>query len=151
MNKEELKTRLSELLQNAVSDETGAWLALNIDAIDLLNVMPMLRKELDLDLLFCVTGVDWKTHFSVVYHLTSTNDRNTILVVKAKIADRENPSIPTVSGIWRTAEFHELEVYDFFGIIFTNHPGLRRLFLPEDWKGWPMRKDYSDPVNMITL
>ncbi len=151
MNKEELKTKLAELLPALPADDTSTWLSLPIDASELLSVMPLLRKELDLDFMFCVTGVDWKTHFSVVYHLTSTKDRSTVLVVKAKVADRENPSIATVCDIWRTAEFHELEAYDFFGIVFTGHPGLRRLFLPEDWKGWPMRKDYSDPVNMITL
>jgi NADH:ubiquinone oxidoreductase subunit C len=70
--------------------------------------------------------------------------------VKVKI-DRSVPEIETVSDIWRTAEFHEREVYDLFGVNFIHHPDLRRLFLTDEWKGWPLRKDYEDPVNMIKL
>jgi NADH:ubiquinone oxidoreductase subunit C len=85
----------------------------------------------------------------MVYHLSSTEHRHTI-VVKAKL-NREDPHIETVSDIWRTAEFHEREVYDLFGIKFTGHPDLRRLIMPDDWKGWPLRKDYDDPINMVKL
>ena len=62
-----------------------------------------------------------------------------------------NPEITTVSDIWRTAEFHEREAYDLFGVRFTDHPDLRRLFMTEEWEGWPLRKDYEDAVNMIKL
>jgi NADH-quinone oxidoreductase subunit C len=65
--------------------------------------------------------------------------------------DHDYPVIRTVSDIWRTAEFHEREAYDLFGVVFTGHPDLRRLFMTDDWKGWPLRKDYEDPVNMIKL
>ncbi len=85
----------------------------------------------------------------MVYHLTSTTHRNTI-VVKTKL-DRENPEIETVSDIWRTADFHEREAYDLFGVRFLNHPDLRRLFLTDEWVGYPLRKDYDDPINMIKL
>jgi len=84
-----------------------------------------------------------------VYHFTSTTYRHTI-VVKSKL-DRNNPEIETVSDIWRTAEFHEREAYDLFGVKFINHPDLRRLFMTDDWVGWPLRKDYEDAVNMIKL
>ncbi len=85
----------------------------------------------------------------MVYHLTSTIHRH-MLVVKSKL-DRINPEIETVSDIWRTAEFHEREVYDLFGVKFLHHPDLRRLFMTDEWNGWPLRKDYEDPVNMIKL
>ena len=85
----------------------------------------------------------------MVYHLTSTMYRHTI-VVKSKL-DRNNPEIETVSDIWRTADFHEREVYDLFGVKFLHHPDLRRLLLTDDWIGYPLRKDYEDPVNMIKL
>jgi len=148
---EQLKILISEILPTAVFDETGEWLNVAIDAKDWRVFANELRYSpgFNMDYLFCVTGVDWKTHLSVVYHLTSTTRRHTI-VVKAKV-DRENPAIETVSDIWRTAEFHEREVYDFFGIEFLHHPDLRRLFLTDDWKGWPLRKDYDDPVNIIKL
>jgi NADH-quinone oxidoreductase subunit C len=106
--------------------------------------------DLSFDYMFCLTGVDWKTHLSVVYHFESKIHRH-ILVVKAKVEDRNNPFIESVASIWRTAEFHEREAYDLFGIKFMNHPDLRRLFLTDDWEGWPLRKDYEDTVNMIKL
>ena len=152
MTKEELKAKISGLLPTPVFEETGEWLNVLIDSDQWLPFAERIRKntELDFDYMFCLSGVDWKTHLSVVYHLHSKSLGHT-LVVKAKISDRVDPKIETVSHIWRTAEFHELEAYDLFGIKFLNHPGLRRLFLTDDWVGWPMRKDYSDPVNMIEL
>ncbi len=101
----------------------------------------------DFDYLFCLTCIDWKTHFTMVYHFSSTRYRHNI-VVKSKI-DRTNPEIETVSDIWRTAEMLEREVYDLFGVKFLHHPDLRRLIMPDDWEGWPLRKDFEDPVNMI--
>jgi NADH:ubiquinone oxidoreductase subunit C len=72
-------------------------------------------------------------------------------VVKAKL-DRSVPEIETLSQIWRTAEFHEREVYELFGVKFLNHPDLRLLILPAGWEGKnPLRKDFEDPVNMIRL
>ena len=152
MTNEELKNKFAELLPGATFDETGEWLNVMIDAKEWLPLAAQLRNYFDLhfDFLFCVTAVDWKTHFTMVYHMRSTTLGHTI-VVKVKIADRSNPEIESVSKIWRTAEFHELEAYDLMGIKFQNHPGLRRLFLTEDWEGYPLRKDYIDEVNMIKL
>jgi NADH:ubiquinone oxidoreductase subunit C len=107
-----------------------------------------LDRELSFDYLFCLTGVDWGTELGVVYHLESTTHRHN-LVVKVMTSDRENPTIDSVQDIWQTANFHEMEVFDFFGIKFNNHPNLKRLFLPKDWTGYPLRKDYDDPINMI--
>ena len=56
-----------------------------------------------------------------------------------------------IGEAWRTAEFHEREVFELFGVHFHNHPDLRKLILPDDWEGYPMRKDYEDPINMIKL
>ena len=151
MNKEELKVRLEELLPTPSFEEAGEWLTLMVDPAVWDAVARQLRSTggLDFDFLFCVTAVDWRTHLTMVYHLTSTIHRHT-LVVKIK-PDPANPEVPTVSGIWRTAEFHEREAYDLMGVVFTGHPDLRRLFMTDEWKGWPLRKDYEDPVNMIKL
>ena len=92
--------------------------------------------------------LDWGEDLGVIYHLESTTFRHSI-VVKVKTSDRENPTMDSVSDIWYTAELHEMEVYDFFGIKFNNHPNLKRLFLPLEWQGWPLRKDYVDEENMI--
>ena len=106
------------------------------------------NEETALDSLFCLTGVDWKDHMMVIYHLRSSTHHHTI-VLRAKIEDREKPEIETVCDIWRTAEFHERETYDFFGIVFKNHPDMRRIFLEDDWVGFPLRKDYVDEINII--
>ena len=85
----------------------------------------------------------------MVYHMTSTQHRH-VIVIKSKL-DRTTPQIETVSDIWRTAEFHDREVFDLFGVVFINHPDLRRLILTDDFEGYPLRKDFEDPVNMIRL
>lgn len=151
MDREALRQRLGELLPSAVFEEGGEWTTIGIDPAEWGGFARGLRsgEGLEFDFLFCVTAVDWRTHFTMVYHLTSTVHRH-VVVVKAKL-DRDRPVIQTVSDIWRTAEFHEREAYDLMGVEFTGHPDLRRLFMTDDWNGWPLRKDYEDPVNMIKL
>jgi NADH-quinone oxidoreductase subunit C len=106
-------------------------------------------EDLAFDFLFCLTCVDWLKHLTMVYHLRSTTHHHE-LVVKCQL-NRDNPEIETAALTWRTAEFHEREVYELFGVNFLNHPDLRKLILPDDWVGYPLRKDYDDPVNMIKL
>lgn len=152
MTKEELKIKLSELLPAATFDESGEWLNMNIGVNEFLNTVQLFRNNPDLnfDYLFCLTCVDWKTHLTMVYHFESTQYRHQV-VVKVQL-DRNKPEIETVSYIWRTAEFHEREVYEFYGVNFLNHPDLRLLILPDGWEGKnPMRKDFEDSVNMIKL
>jgi NADH-quinone oxidoreductase subunit C len=103
--------------------------------------------DLSFDYLISLTAIDWKDHYIMVYHLTSTTFRHTV-VLKMRIDNRENPQAETVSDIWKTAEFHEREVFDLFGIRFLHHPDLRRLFL-EDGYGFPLRKDFADESRMI--
>jgi len=126
------------------------FLNISIQPADLHQLMVQLKNNSDtnFDYLFCLTGVDWGKELGVVYHLESTTHRH-IIVVKVKTEDRENPVFDSVYDIWKTAEFHEREVFDFFGIKFNNHPNLKRLFLTEDWDGFPLRKDYVDDINMI--
>jgi NADH:ubiquinone oxidoreductase subunit C len=158
MTTEELKIKITELQPAATFEEGGEWLNINIESKDWLSLSMQLRNETSLffDYLFCLTCIDWsqtpagKTHLTMVYHLSSTKFRHNI-VVKSKL-DRNNPEIETVSHIWRTAEFHEREVYEMFGVNFLNHPDLRLLILPEGWEGRnPLRKDFEDPINMIKL
>ena len=151
MTKEELKIKLTELIPTATFDESGEWLNIVITPSDLLTSAEILRNkpELNFDYLFCQTCVDWKTHLTMVYHLDSTKYRHQV-VIKIQL-DRNKPEIETVSHIWRTAEFHEREQYELFGVIFLNHPDLRRLLLTDDFVGYPLRKDFEDPVNMIKL
>ena len=97
------------------------------------------------DFLSCLTGVDNGPEadtMEVLYHLCSIPYHKQ-LVVKV-LLDRKSPSVPTVSDIWRTANWHEREAYDLLGIGFDNHPDLRRILLPADWEGHPLRKDYVE-------
>jgi NADH-quinone oxidoreductase subunit C len=152
MTFEELKIKIPELLPSATIEEGAQWPSYTIDSKDWLHLAKQLREDpsLHFDYLFCLTCIDWKTHLTMVYHLESTQYRH-VVVIKSKL-DREKPEIETVSHIWRTADFHEREVYEMFGVNFLNHPDLRLLILPDGWEGKnPMRKDFEDPVNMIRL
>lgn len=157
MDKEELKSKLAGLLPEATFEEgtdpaNPGWINISIDAGNWPSSALMLRNDPDLifDYLFCLTCIDWKTHLTMVYHLSSTKYRYNI-VIKSKL-DRNKPEIGSVCKIWKTAEFHEREVYEMFGVNFINHPDLRLLILPDGWEGRnPMRKDFEDPINMIRL
>ena len=132
------------------SEEASQFLNITVKPEHLYGLMSQLKsnEQTHFDYLFCLSGVDWGEELGVVYHLESTTHRHA-LVVKVSTADRENPTLDSVYDIWATAEFHEREVFDFFGIKFNNHPNLKRLFLTEDWDGFPLRKDYVDEINMV--
>jgi len=87
--------------------------------------------------------VDWHPadpRFEVIYHLHST-ERNNRLRLKVRVRENE-PEVDSVTGVWRGANWYEREVFDMFGIRFRNHPDLRRILMPTDWEGYPLRKDY---------
>jgi NADH-quinone oxidoreductase subunit C len=150
MTNEEIKEFITSILPAASFDETGEWLNVLIDPNDWMQLAKKLKySTFNFNYLFCLTCVDWKTHLTMVYHLSSTGHRQTI-VVKANL-NRDNPEIETVCDIWRTAEFHERECFELFGVKFLNHPDLRRLILTDDFEGYPLRKDFEDPINMIKL
>ena len=152
MTNEELKEKITELLPQAVFDEAGQWPTINVEPADWHAFAEKLRWDDSLlfDFVFCLTCIDWKTHLTMVYHLDSTKFRHNI-VVKSKMPVVD-PAIDTISDIWQTANFHEREVYEMFGVNFINHPDLRLLILPDGWEGKnPMLKNFEDPINMIRL
>jgi NADH-quinone oxidoreductase subunit C len=148
MSNEEIKNFITNNNPSVTIDETGEFLNVEVSIAEFRQLAKDLFGQ-GFQYLFCVTCIDWKTHLTMVYHMSSPADRNSI-VLKVKL-DRGNPEIETVSDIWRTAEFHEREVYEMFGVIFQGHPDLRRLILTDDFVGFPLRKDFDDPVNMIKL
>jgi NADH-quinone oxidoreductase subunit C len=148
---EEVKSYITDIQSAATFDETGEWLNINLEPNDFRSVAVMLRNSrFQFDYLFCLTCVDWKTHLGMVYHLSSSANRQLNIVLKVKL-DRDKPEIETISDTWKTAEFHEREVYEMFGVKFLNHPDLRKLILEDDFEGYPLRKDFEDPINMIKL
>jgi NADH-quinone oxidoreductase subunit C len=100
--------------------------------------------ELAFDYLECITGVDYPDlkKIVVVYHIFSYGHRHRA-VVKAFL-DRDDPAMPTLVNVWSTANWQERECFDLLGVLFEGHPDLRRLLLPDDWEGFPLRKDYEE-------
>jgi len=101
------------------------------------------RAELKFNRISSITAVDWlpaNPRFEVVYHLHST-DNNQRIRLKVRVSEEE-AEVDSVTGVWRGANWYEREVFDMFGIGFRNHPDLRRILMPVDWEGHPLRKDY---------
>jgi NADH-quinone oxidoreductase subunit C len=110
----------------------------------LLDVLSYLRDDpgFKLEYFNYVTAVDYYTYYEVVYQLTSL-EHNHSLIIKTRTYDRENPSVPSVTGLWQGADFQEREVYDLMGISFKGHPNLKRIFLWEGFDGHPLRKEFN--------
>ncbi|MEC3880407.1 NADH-quinone oxidoreductase subunit C [Parapedobacter sp. 10938] len=155
----EIITRVQELLVAEFGEEsvvavedTGRQPALVIPIQKVAAVCLFLRdhKETYFDFLSCISAVDNGVEsgsFSVVYHLASIPHRYQLTLKVTIENDRrlDNlPVVPTVTGVWRTADWHEREAFDLVGIYFEGHPDLRRILLPEDWEGYPLRKDYEE-------
>lgn len=148
----ELIDKIKAIAPEAVCSETGeAVITLKVD--DFRRVAEMLRadKEAPMDYLRDIVGMDWgEKGLGALYYLESSQTYERV-ALKISTLDRENAFLPSVCDLWKTAEIKEREVFDFFGIRFLNNPDMRRLFLREDWKGYPLRKDYdmnSNPLNM---
>jgi len=139
----------TDILQG--EENSGLQSALIIDPSRIAEVCLELRdnEHTYFDFLSSISGVDYgieENKFGLVYHLSSIPYKNQ-LTLKVFIANNRDentlPSFPSVSHIWRTADWHEREAYDLVGIFFENHPDLRRILLPDDWEGFPLRKDYK--------
>ena len=109
-----------------------------------LQIAKFLKESPDylLDYLSCVTGVDYKTHLEVVYHLYSVEKKEGPITIKVR-TDIEKSLVPSVTPIWRSAEYQEREAYDLVGIHFEGHPDLRRILMWESFEHHPLRKSYA--------
>ena len=154
MSFEEIKELLTSKFgpEIIIKEETsGLQPALVIQPAKITEVCLELRdnEKTYFDLLECLSGIDYgieENMFGVVYNLASIPYKSQLTLKVIKYHDRsreELPSFPTVSSVWHTAEWHEREAFDLLGIQFENHPDLRRILLPDDWEGYPLRKDYK--------
>jgi NADH-quinone oxidoreductase subunit C len=143
MTPEEILQQVRQQFGDAVTEGEvkGAEVRLTAKAEAGWEVCRVLR-DVGFEYLNCVSGADWMTRLEVVYDLSSLQHPSKVHLRVP--VNRDNPVIRTVTDIWRGANWHERECYDLFGVRFDGHPDHRRILLPEDWVGYPLRKDYAD-------
>jgi NADH-quinone oxidoreductase subunit C len=147
-----LKELVTAIIPDASVEDGRQFLTVTVSPAQLHQLLKSLKEnpETDFDFMFCISGVDIQDKLMVVYHLESTK-LNHQIVLKTATDNRVNPEFDSVVDLYKGAELHENEIFDLFGIVFKGHPNLRRMFMPEDWKGFPLRKDYTDEVNIVDL
>ena len=137
----EIGKQLQAQFAGAVIEATDA--AVMVDSKSLVDVMAYLKKTagLDFDYMTTITAVDYFQYFEVIYNLVSMV-HNHSLTIKTRVYGRENTSLPSLVGLWRSADHQEREIYDLMGITFEGHPNMKRIVLWPEFKGHPQRKDY---------
>ena len=137
----EVAEKVGEQLPGAVVEYNERVVSVNSESI--FEVCRFLNQTagLDFDYLVDLTGVDYLDYLEVVYHLVSMK-HNHSLVLKTRCYHREQPAVPSVTSIWKGADFQEREVYDLLGIRFEGHPNMKRILLWEGFQGHPLRRDY---------
>jgi len=142
-----LVAQFGERITGAELSVLQPWAVVATEAIPEVAAFVKSDPDLAFDNLMCLSAVDYPKEppprMEVVYHLLSYRHHHTF-VLKVHVP-RENLSVPTVEGVWGVANWHEREAFDLFGIVFTGHSDLRRILLPDDWQGHPLRKDWQDP------
>ncbi len=150
MDPQTLLKTVTGLFPEAQERPNSSPAAVRVGVGALSALMGRLRNdgEFSFDFLLDHTAIDWidENVFELLYQLFSTTHGHSLTV--SVLVDRANPLTPTMSGLWPVAEWQEREVYDLFGVLYDDHPDLRRLFLEDDWSGHPLRKDYEDK-NML--
>jgi NADH-quinone oxidoreductase subunit C len=142
---EKLKRVFEDGIREIKTDvPTYPFFFVSADKINAVSLFLRDEESLQFDNLSCLSGLDYdKDNLAVVYHLYSYVHHHK-LVVKV-VVPKSNPVVKTVSDVWAAADWHEREAYDLVGMTFEGHPDLRRILLPEDWEGHPLRKDYKVP------
>lgn len=143
---ERLKTQFGTAVQECEAAAKDPWIRLAPEAIAEVSRFLHDDPALRFDALSNQSGVDYTGQgvIEVVYHLFSFPHRHQ-LVLKVR-TPRDQAVLPTVEGVWKAANWHEREIYDLLGVTFTGHSDLRRLLMPEDWVGFPLRKDFVEPA-----
>jgi len=140
-----LKSAFGEAILEAKPDGVlDPWIKVTPERMD--DIARFLRdtERFGFDSLMLLSGMDYtKGKLGVVYHLHSLKWNHKI-VIKTEVT-AENPHVRSVEAVWKTANWHEREAFDMYGIVFDGHPDLRRILMPDDWEGYPLRKDYAVP------
>lgn len=146
---ERLRAAFPGALLETKFEEKQSWMRVNPESIE--RTCRFLHDEPDLafDSLMCLSGVDRPQELECVYHLYSNRHRHSITLKAGVPKDRTD--IPTVSTVWKGADWFEREAFDLVGIRFSGHPDLRRIMMPEDWVGHPLRKDYKEPAEYLGI
>jgi NADH-quinone oxidoreductase subunit C len=161
---DQLRERFGDDARALVVEAIDPWIEVSAERLE--DVCRLLKNDSawQFNLLNCITAVDyfepdakkaakvdWQPHVQMLYHLSSTTLKHSV-VIKVRLPRWKSdvagqlPEVASVSGIWRTADWHEREVFDLMGVMFVGHPDLRRILCPEDWEGYPLRKDYVMPL-----
>jgi NADH-quinone oxidoreductase subunit C len=142
LSSKEIAGRLSGKFPGAI-EEAGKDSVL-VKGDSLVKVAAYLKDTdgLKFDYLNYITAVDYYTYFEVVYQLTSL-EHNRSVILKTRCYGRDNPTVPSVTGLWQGADFQEREIFDLMGIRFEGHPNLKRIFLWDGFPGYPLRKDFN--------
>ena len=146
----EIQDKITKLCPQAQVDTTGEFPLVTVADAQWHDLAYALKTQLHYDVLSAVVGMDWTESLGCVYYLTNTSTHE-LLHVKVATTDREQPRLHSVCDLWPVANFQEREVYDFYGIVFIGHPDMRRMFLRNDWVGYPLRKDYDPASNPLRL
>ena len=146
MTREQLTDLVMAEVPDAKPGQSKQFVEFIVDAGHIKPLAEYLKRNsfAKLDYLFCLTAADRKDGLHVIYFVTSSAHHHSV-ILRVILPDKTNPTVPTVSDVWKAAEFYEREVFDLFGIRFEHHPDLRRIFLDDDHEGFPLRKDYKDP------
>ena len=161
---DQLRQQFGDKIIGANFEALDPWIEVSPAGLVELCICLRDRPEYQFGMLNCITAVDyfepdpakakkvdWQPHIEMVYHLSSITKKHN-LVLKVMLPRWQGdvpgdlPRIPSVSGVWSTANWHEREVFDLSGIQFDGHPELNRILCPEDWVGHPLRKDYEMPL-----
>ena len=138
----EIVTKLEAALPESVVESSGNSVVVKDEFLFKVASFLKTTPELDFNYLNYITATDYQAYFEVIYNLISL-EHNHGLILKTRLIAREKPQLPSLISLWAGADFQEREIFDLFGINFTGHPNLKRIFLWEGFPGYPLRKDFK--------